>query len=846
MAEERVREEKEEKRRLVEKVVTSTEDSVTIGETTFPLAELVDDPKKYGKLIVDIIAHDEWVEKRMQQLRPHLDPFVQIQDMEEWDRQNFERYPLGFAPLITQCGFCGLRVCDLSGGKEGYCSLTLDRAIALYGLRQACTGAQRFIHQARLLHNYVVDHLDPGAPIDLGYQIYYRCPNIMMITGLFPEKLSDLGPVLDYVEREIAELAAAATWQTNLSAHELEVRTYQIGTITYVAMEVSEMINIVAMGHTSAGHHDIVSLQKWPLPVIPVGAGSIDRSKFVVVFVGTGDIIAWEVARRVQAQGLSGRVELCGVGDAGLKLTRIYPGAKVLGIGSHLLKFLRLGIPDLIVYDGECTSINLEAEARRLGIPAIIPSKIAFSLAPNLTRQPPAAIVERIAQDPAGAFVIIDYPKAAEVILALRERLPKRRDGLYFVPGDLAELSRPYGADPELDLLCPAELELSAGFRAAAQGDPGPLKRLERSCLYCGRCERRTVGTASPLELLLKASQEEVRQERSNMRAGRGPTTHVEYRDAAFAVVAGAPGFVTLTGCADAPHALEDVAWMAEECAALGCAVSMAGCTAIAAGSVKDEQGKTIYERRYATIQVRGVVNIGECSAACHCFGGDTKLTVLAGRIAYRANYLEIIDRLLNKWPTVTILWGPTSERFAAMAAGWVRAGIPVIVGPSGQELLDRLRLGDHKDVERWWLYDHQDGQKRYVEPGKRHLLLPVSTREEAVNMAVKLLMAPCDLWIMREAKIMHYVDSYRLLDRDLPDDWQYYVRHPMELATRLRFKLLRDLEKKGWDVIVKKGAILSFKRPNGQVVSFEEFSQKYRIPNGASGVRSPKLIHKG
>ncbi|MBI2875959.1 MAG: hypothetical protein HYY20_03685 [Candidatus Tectomicrobia bacterium] len=838
-------EEREEKRRLVEKVVTSTEDSVTIGETTLPLAELVDDPQKYGKLIVDIITNDEWVEKRFQQLRPHLDPFVQIQDMDAWDRQNFERYPLDFAPMTTRCGFCGQRSCDLSGERPGHCGLTLDRAIALYGLKQACAGAQRFIHQARLLYTYAVDHLNPKAPIDLGYQIYYRCPNIMMITGLFPEKLSDLQPVLDYVEREIIELAAAATWQTNLSAQELEIRTYQVGTISFVAMEVSEMVNIVAMGHTSAGHHDIVALQKWPLPETPVGVGSIDRAKFVIMFVGTADIIAWELAKRVQEQGLAKQVELCGVGDAGIKLSRIYPGGKVLGIGPHLLKFLRLGIPDLIVYDGECTSVDIEAEARRLGIPAIIPSKIAFSLAPNLTRQPLEAIVGQIAQDPAGAFGILDYPKAAEVILALRKRLPRRREGLYFAPGDLAELSRPYTEDLELDCLCPAEMDLSAAFQAAAQGDPGPLRRQERNCLYCGRCEQRTVGAASPLELLLKACKEELRMERSNMRAGRGPTTHVEYRDAAFAVVAGAPGFVTLAGCGDAPHALEDIAWIAEECAALGCAVSMAGCTGIAAGSVKDAQGKTIYERRYATIQVRGVVNIGECSAACHCFGGYTKLTVLAGRIAYRANYLEIIDRLLNKWPTVTILWGATSERFAAMAAGWVRAGIPVIVGPSGQEFLDRLRLGDHLNVDRWWLYDHLDGQKRYVEPGKRHLLLPVSTREEAVNMAVKLLMAPCDLWIMREAKLMHYVDTYRLLDREMPDDWQYYVRHPMELTTRLRFKLLRDLEKKGWDVIVKKGAILSFKRPNGEVVSFEEFSQKYRIASGASGVRLPKLIHK-
>ncbi|MDP6495650.1 MAG: hypothetical protein QGI09_09610, partial [Dehalococcoidia bacterium] len=391
----------------------------------------------------------------------------------------------------------------------------------------------------------------------------------------------------------------------------------------------------------------------------------------------------------------------------------------------------------------------------------------------------------------------------------------------------------------------PAELDLTMAFQAACQGDFKPLQRLGKTCTYCALCEERTVGTASPLDLILKASEEDIRGERTNMRGGRGPTTHVEYRDAAFAVVAGAPGFLTLAGCADSPNAIEEITWMAEEGAALGCAVSLLGCTAIAAGQGQDEKGKTIYERRYATIQIRGVVNIGECSAACHCLGGDTKLTVVAGRVTYRANYLEIIDRLLNKWPTVVILWGATSERFAALAAGWVRAGIPVIVGPSSQELVDQFRLGDHLDAEKWWLYDSVQGTKLYVEPAKRHLLLPVSSKEEAINMAVKLMINPCDLWIMREAKIMHYVDSFRLLDRQLPDDWQYYARHPLELTTRLRFKLLRDLERKGWDVIVKKGAFLSVKRPDGTVVSLEEFSQKHRIPNGISGVRTHKLIHK-
>lgn len=834
-----------EEKKLIEKTVTSTEDSVTIGESTFPLSELVDNPKKYGNLVVDIVTNDEWVERRMQQMRPHFDPFIQVQDMEEWDRQNLDRYPPTYAPLFLSCGLCGVHPCDLGGGRKGSCGLTPEKAISLRGLQQACTGAGQFIHQARLLYDYLISHLDPSARIDLGYQIYYRCPNIMMVTGTYPEHLSELEPVLSYLERELAEAVAACSPATPLTPQDLEGRTFQLGMLSFVAMEVSELINMCAMDHNCAGRLDIVALQKWPPPTTPTGVGGVDRTRFVLLFVGTADIIGWEVVKRVKAEGLEEKVELCGVGDAGLKLSRIYDGARVLGIGAHLLKFLRLGIPDLILYDGGCVPVDLLAEARKLEVPVILPSKLAFSFLPNLTRCSPEEIVAHFREHPAAAACIVDYPKAAQAALALREVLPRSRKGLTFVQGDLQELSKAYGDRQELDLSCPAELELAEAFEAAGQGDIEGFRRRVKGCTFCGRCEAHTTGKASPLELILKGSEAELQAERAHMRAGRGPVTHVEYRDAAFSVWAACPGFITLTGCAATPNAVEEIAWLAEEYASIGFIVYLSGCAAIAAGQVKDAQGKTVYERHYGTFQIRGVVNTGECSTNCHCLGGDTKLSVIAGRVPYRANYIEIADYLLNRWGSTVVIWGATSEKLFAMASGWARIGIPALIGPASQELMDRFLLGDGKDSSRWWLYDILRGKKVYVEPGKSHLIAPVSTKEEALNVAARLMMSPCDITPARETRIMHYVDTYQPLEKGLPEDWHHFCRGITELPTRLKFKLLRDLDRKGWEVDVKKGKIIRFRRPDGEMVDSKEFFERHRIPHGVSGARVPKLILK-
>ena len=62
----------------------------------------------------------------------------------------------------------------------------------------------------------------------------------------------------------------------------------------------------------------------------------------------------------------------------------------------------------------------------------------------------------------------------------------------------------------------------------------------------------------------------------------------------------------------------------------------------------------------------------------------------------------------------------------------------------------------------------------------------------------------------------------------------------------RLKFKLLRDLEEKGWEVEVKKGKIHRLRLPDGSLVTEKELAEGHRIPPGSAATRMPHLLLRG
>ncbi|MBI2876512.1 MAG: 4Fe-4S dicluster domain-containing protein [Candidatus Tectomicrobia bacterium] len=843
-------------------------DRITVGETSVALSEIAEEFERYRELLREIIT-DEWYERRLQQVLPRLTPFPQAHHLAEWDRQNLERYrpvflaaPSGIAgdhgEAAERCPLCPQGPCPLGQGKSGPCGLTLDPYRAWQGWRRAATGTGRLVAQARRLYDSLPERpAAEGREIDLGSQIFYSTPLICLITGLRPGTLRELEPAIAYLEEQMAQSSPPAPKEDSFSGSSplpgieaMQIQTFHLGLLAFLAMEICEVLNICGYGHQSAGHYDIVSLQKWPPPTTRVGVAAADRRRYVVLLIGTGEGIAHRLVQEVSDRGLAGEVELCGLGKAGLKLSRLYPETVILGTAGELRKVLRLRLPDLILSDQACCPADWLEEASRARLPVLLVSGSFPPSVPDLTPASPEEILSRWQRQPTAALAVLDPEKAVAVALAARGILPRGGEegaGLpHQLPEPLPQLASRCQGCGQCEEGCPAELEIAAALRAARKGELGALQALQRNCLFCGSCEKRCPAGLPLIEISLAASEEILRSESSWMRAGRGPITHVEYRDAAFSQWSTSPGFIALTGCCQTPRARQELPWLAEELASLGFALCLSGCAAIAAAQEVDAQGRSLYQRHYGTLQARGVLNLGECTANCHKLGGDLKVMALDGRVPFRANAIELADFLLNRFRVCALLWGAITEEMWATALGWARLGTPVIVGPLGSQSWETCYLGDHAERARWWLWDLFRGVRLHAEPAPGHLIAPVETKEEAVHLAAQLMLGPCDPAPAREVKLAHLIDTYGRLGPGFPPGWERFVRSATELPWRLKFKLLRDLEEKGWEVEVKKGRSHRFRLPDGSLVTEKELAEAHRIPHGSAATRMPQLVLRG
>jgi acetyl-CoA decarbonylase/synthase complex subunit alpha len=226
-------------------------------------------------------------------------------------------------------------------------------------------------------------------------------------------------------------------------------------------------------------------------------------------------------------------------------------------------------------------------------------------------------------------------------------------------------------------------------------------------------------------------------------------------------------------------------------------------------GMLKDEEGKTLYEKYPGNFDAGGLVNVGSCVANSHIAGATIKIANIFAMRPLRGNYAEIADYILNRVGAVGFSWGPYSHKAASIATGFNRLGVPVVVGPHGTKYR-RAYIGKPWKKENWWVYDIKTGKKVYIEPAPDSLLLAVETKEEAIVQLAKLTIRPNDTGMGRQIKLTHYLElSKKYLGR-YPDDWPIYVRSEADLPLRQKEELLKILEEEhGWKIDWNKKKIL-------------------------------------
>jgi len=299
--------------------------------------------------------------------------------------------------------------------------------------------------------------------------------------------------------------------------------------------------------------------------------------------------------------------------------------------------------------------------------------------------------------------------------------------------------------------------------------------------------------------MIVKAGEKFMLEESNFCRAGRGAVQDVEIRNVGSPIVLGEiPGILAVVGCANYPHGGKDVYDICREFALRRYIVVTSGCSAMSAGSYKNEEGKTLYEEFSGSFEAGGVLNVGSCVANAHIAGAAIKVANIFAKRSLRGNYEEIADYIHNRLGAVGLAWGAYSQKAASIAAGFWRLGVPVLVGPHGAKYR-RMLLGREDKLEEWEVYDARTGNKVNVGPAPEHLFQTVETPQEAMVTIAKLCIRPNDTWKGRSIKLSHYVDLHKRLYGTMPQDLHLFVRTMADVPMTLKDEFAEILEAKGW-----------------------------------------------
>jgi len=305
----------------------------------------------------------------------------------------------------------------------------------------------------------------------------------------------------------------------------------------------------------------------------------------------------------------------------------------------------------------------------------------------------------------------------------------------------------------------------------------------------------------SPLTLLMYAGREKIRNETFNCRVGRGPIMDTEIRNVGAPIVLGEiPGIVAIIGCANYGKDIQELYMMAEEFCIRNYIVVVSGCGAMDIGLVKDEDGKTLYDRFSGDFDRGGLVNVGSCVSNPHITGAACKVANIFARRPLRGNFEEIADYILNRVGAVGVAWGAMSQKAASIASMANSVGVPAVCGPHSAEYR-RMYIGRSDDEDSWKVWNARDGTPDHlVGPGPEHLLTTAESIEQAIPLVAKLCLRPADNSKGRMIKLSHWIDLERKYKGvDLPEDLHKYIRVETDIPINLKTEIQEYLKELDW-----------------------------------------------
>ncbi len=720
-------------------------------------------------------------------------PYPSLTTLREWDHRLLQRYKPFYMPFCDLCCLCTMGKCDLTHGKVSACGLDMAAQQSRIFLIAASIGTATHTAHARHLVEHLQERFGRDSSIDIGgLNIELEAPIIRLVCGLRPKTIGDLDDVLDYIEKQTTQVLAATHTGQESSPIDFESKVFHAGMLDLLALEVADIAQNSTLGFPKADPD---------APLADLGFGSIDISKPVILVIGHNVPPAADIMDYITDHNLYGDIEVCGICCTSHDLARYNPKAKIVGPLSWQLRFIRSGVPDLIVVDAQCIRADTLAEAKKIKAPMIATMEQVCAGLPNRTNDKADDIVADLVSGKAPGALILDPSVVGEVAVKVAMKLAPTRGKFKTIPSveEVVEKANMCTKCNDCRRSCPNDLHIPEALTLAAEGNLVGLEALYDDCIGCGKCESACPVGIKPHTSIIKAAEKRMREEKFKIRVGRGAIQDTEIRSVGSPIVLGEiPGVVAFVGCSNYPHGGNEVAEMAMEFANRRYIVVTTGCAAMSIGMHKDEEGKSPYEAYPGTFDAGCIVNLGSCVTNAHIAGAAIKIANIFAKRNLRANYEEIADYIHNRVGAVGVAWGAYSQKAAAIASGVWRLGVPVVVGPHGSKYR-RMLLGRKDREEDWYVYDARTGDRVYVGPAPEHLFYAAETKEEAMVMMAKLCMRPNDTWKGRAIKLTHYIDLHKRLYSVPPDDVHLFVRTVSDVPITMKEDVIKILEEKGW-----------------------------------------------
>ncbi|MBD3253954.1 MAG: CO dehydrogenase/acetyl-CoA synthase complex subunit epsilon [Candidatus Lokiarchaeota archaeon] len=721
--------------------------------------------------------------------RPH------IPTLREWFFKLMDRYKPYYMPICDMCCLCTYGKCNLSKGRTGACGINMETQQARIVEIACCIGAScHSAHGDHLLHWLKEKY--GNVPINFGNNIAVEMPMVRLIVGMKPETLEDLESAMEWVQFTITHLLAAGHTGQEASYKDYESKAFLAGLADAVGMEISDAVQIAAYGFPM-GEPEV--------PIVELGMGTLDtENKATILMIGHNVAPGIELVDYMREKGVDDKVDVGAICCTALDLTRYYDGAKIVGSLSRQMFYIRSGLADVVMVDEQCVNLRSYEQAKLVDAPFIATNEKIMAGLPNRTDDPAEEIIDDLVSGKADGVLILDPVKAGKVAVETAIKVKPLRKAKSAVPDEKGciEMALRCNGCGNCQRNCPNDLPLVEGVNLVKQGDFSVLSEAFDSCLDCGRCEADCMKEVSPLTLIMYAGREKIRSETFNCRVGRGPIQDTEIRNVGAPIVLGEiPGIVAIIGCANYGKEIQELYTMAEEFCKRNYIVVVSGCGAMDIGLVKDEDGKTLYDRYPGDFDRGGLVNVGSCVSNPHINGAAVKVANIFARRPLRGNYEEIADYVLNRVGACGVAWGAMSQKAASIASSCNGMGIPAVLGPHSAEYR-RMYIGRADDDETWKVWNARDATPDHlVGPGPEHLLTTAESIEQAICLVAKMCLRPADNSKGRMIKLSHWIDLERKYKGvEFPEDLDKFIRVESDIPIQMKDGIMEYLKEKGWE----------------------------------------------